>query len=167
MRLSIGDGGGLRGGGAPSPDYRPGMFRRLAVGNLVLERVVYEPGEVVPREFQKVRVSAFPTHGQWPHARGRERHVVAARRNRVLVGFCLLFTDLEEGHADLNDLAVRSDQQRAGVGHAVCAHAVEWMRELGIREITGWAIHPGSQRIFNGLGFEPHPRLPGSVLHVG
>jgi GNAT superfamily N-acetyltransferase len=93
--------------------------------------------------------------------------VVAARRNRLLVGFALLFIDTEECGADLNDLAVRSNQQRAGVGYAVCAEAVAWMSELACREITGWAVHPGSQRIFDRLGFAPHPSLPGSVLYVG
>lgn len=126
-----------------------------------------EPRHSVPREFQKVRVTAFPTHTEWPHTRGRRRHVVAARRNSVLVGFALLFVDTDEGEADLNDLAVRSDQQGAGVGYAVCADAVEWMRELGCREITGWAVHAGAQRIFDRLAFAPHPSLPGSVLHLG
>ena len=91
---------------------------------------MFEPPQSVPREFQKVRVTAFPTNKRWPHGRGRRRHVVAARRNSVLVGFALLFVDTEEGDADLNDLAVRSNQQRAGVGYAVCADAVDWMREL-------------------------------------
>lgn len=132
----------------------------------MLERVVFEPPESVPREFQKVRVTAFPTHKRWPHGRGRRRHVVAARRNSVLVGFVLLFVDTDEGDADLNDLAVHSKQQRAGVGYAVCADAVDWMRELACRQITGWAVHPASQRIFDRLGFAPHPSLPASVLHL-
>lgn len=146
--------------------YGHEVFRRRPEGELLLERIVFEPLEPVPREFQKVRVSAFPTHKRWPHPHARRRYVVAARRNRVLVGFVLLFIHVDEGDADLNDLAVRADKQRAGVGLAVCTDAVEWMRALGLKEITGWAIHAGSQRIFDRLGFEPHPSLPESVLYL-
>ena len=142
------------------------MFLRRPHGELLLERIVFEQLEAAPREFQRVRVSAFPTHRRWPHPHSRRRYVVAARRNRVLVGFVLLFVDADEGDTDLNDLAVRGDQQRAGVGSAVCANAVEWMRALGLEEITGWAIHPGSQRIFDRLGFEKHPIGLGSILHL-
>ena len=78
-------------------------------------------------------------------------YIVVATWDGRPVGFVML-RKLDE-FVDLNDLAVHADHQQRGIGHAVCAEAVQWMRELGFTNIRGLPVSEGSRRVFAQLGF--------------
>jgi GNAT superfamily N-acetyltransferase len=137
------------------------MWRRRDSSGVILSRSI-EARTRWPKEVRRVRAAAFPG-GVWPHANGRTWHMVVAAVDGRVAGFVMLHI-YDEGDVDLNDLAVDPAHQRRGIGYAMCADAVEWMRELGCNEIGGLPVSPGSVAIFRRLGFERSDRAPGLVL---
>jgi GNAT superfamily N-acetyltransferase len=58
---------------------------------------------------------------------------------------------------DIDQIAVRPDRQRHGIGRALVQHVLAEARAEGIREVelTCWCFNPGAQEAFQRLGFAP------------
>lgn len=79
-----------------------------------------------------------------------------------LVGFCsaraLLAPDalVEASHARIDDLAVRSDRRRRGVGRALVEAACRWARSRGVERlrVRVAARNPEGQAFWRALGYQ-------------
>ena len=58
---------------------------------------------------------------------------------------------------EIDQIAVRPDRQRNGIGRALVQHVLADARAEGIREVelTCWCFNPGAQEAFQRLGFAP------------
>ena len=85
--------------------------------------------------------------------------VFVAERDGELIGFCTVSFDEDSkvGEIDLN--AVRPDQQGKGVGAKMFEHALDLMREAGMKVATvgtgGDPSHAPARRAYEKAGFVP------------
>jgi GNAT superfamily N-acetyltransferase len=106
-----------------------------------------------PRDMRRVRKSAFGSFDNQPTCLRRvDCWIVRAERGGRLVAYALAY-DIggDRSMACLDEVAVLARYQGSGVGTAVTAAAVGWIRENGIEHISCLAIDHRMARILTRL----------------
>ena len=111
-----------------------------------------------PRDMWRVRRSAF-SNRQLPHMLHRlPCWVVQAHRRRKLVGYAWAYDLSDDGTwAVIDDVAVHAKFHSQGVGTALLAELVPWLRGDGFTAVTGMAIDRRMQKIFDRHGVSQGP----------
>ena len=111
-----------------------------------------------PRDMRRVRRSAFSNRQLPPMLNRLPCWLVRARRGRKLIGYAWAFDLSDDGTwAVIDDVAVHASFQNQGAGSALLAELVPWLRDDGFVTITGMAIDPRMQTIFDRHGVSSGP----------
>jgi GNAT superfamily N-acetyltransferase len=137
----------------------PGDERALAILNGISQRlhVASRPDFFKPAQLDEVTawfrtLLDRPAVGIW-----------LAEDEGTPVGYVLAFVHERAANpfcpsrrwCEIDQIAVRPDHQRHGVGRALIERALAWARAEGAGdiELSTWAFNEGAQRMFRGLGF--------------
>jgi GNAT superfamily N-acetyltransferase len=137
----------------------PGDERSLAVLNGVVQQlhVAGRPDFFKPTQLDEVAawfrpLLRKPTAGIW-----------LAEDDGVPIGYVLAFVRERAENpfcpsrrwCEIDQIAVRPDRQRQGVGRALIEQALTWARAEGAGdiELSTWSFNDSAQRMFRGVGF--------------
>lgn len=133
-----------------------------------IERIEARYRDGWPRDLMHVRRSAF-NRGPGPYPLRRQvcwyvRAVVdRPHRKPKLVGYVVAYPVYDDT-ASFDEIAVLKEYQGHGVASALTANTVDWLKDNGIQDISGLAIHPAMSHLFRrhnigGTGGPPTPPL--------
>ena len=138
-----------------------GDERSLAVLNDVVQRLHVARRSDFFKPTQIDEVAAWftpllqkPTTGIWLAEDGGAPigYVLAFLHERAANPFCPA-----RRWCEIDQIAVRPDHQRRGVGRALIETVLTWARAEGAGdiELSTWSFNDAAQRMFTGLGFVP------------
>lgn len=110
-------------------------------------------------------------HGNWRddyrkeltglHDPDHGKHVIVAESDEHIIGFVAWTVNREKRHGHVQFVAVEGEQRRHGVASALCRHAFDAMRQVGIEVVEigtgGDPFHAPARALYARLGMTPLP----------